>query len=540
MLDRFTAGNSAGAKKSGQSDKSSSSAGDVTDRLASLQRMVDDMPINIITCDIEDFCIDYANKAAVDTLKKIEHLLPIKADDLVGTCIDVFHKNPAHQRGILANERNLPHQANIHLGDEILDLLISPIVNASGAYIGAMVTWEIVTEKIRAKEASDRLLEMVHNMPVNVMMCDPKTFEINFINKTSVNTLKTIEHLLPVKADDMLGTCIDVFHKNPAHQRGMLADPSNLPHRAMIKVGDETLDLSVSAIRNASGEYIGPMVSWNVVTEQMRISNRVKEVVGIVSSASEELNATAESLSATAEETNGQANAVAAATEEASTNVQAVASAAEELASSTREIGRQISQSNEIARSAVAEANRTNEAVQGLAAAADAIGDVVGLINDIASQTKLLALNATIEAARAGDAGKGFAVVASEVKSLADQTAKATKNIADQIGGMQAATGDAVKAIALISETIGKIDESATAIASAVEQQDAATQEIARNAQEASAGTAEVASNVSGVSEAAQQTGSAATEMLQSSGELTTQANMLREEIDAFIENLSK
>ena len=419
MLDRFTAGNSAGAKKSGQSDKSSSSAGDVTARLASLQRTVDDMPINIITCDIEAFCIDYANKAAVDTLKKIEHLLPIKADDLVGTCIDVFHKNPAHQRG-------------------------------------------------------------------------------------------------------------------------MLADPSNLPHRAMIKVGDETLDLSVSAIRNASGEYIGPMVSWNVVTEQMRISNRVKEVVGIVSSASEELNATAESLSATAEETNGQANAVAAATEEASTNVQAVASAAEELASSTREIGRQISQSNEIARSAVAEANRTNEAVQGLAAAADAIGDVVGLINDIASQTKLLALNATIEAARAGDAGKGFAVVASEVKSLADQTAKATKNIADQIGGMQAATGDAVKAIALISETIGKIDESATAIASAVEQQDAATQEIARNAQEASAGTAEVASNVSGVSEAAQQTGSAATEMLQSSGELTTQANMLREEIDAFIENLSK
>lgn len=514
------------------------------DRLASLQRMVDDMPINIITCDIKDFRIDYANKAALSTLAKIEHLLPITADQLIGQTIDIFHKNPGHQRGILADERNLPHQANIELGDEVLDLMITSIRNAANEYIGAMVTWDIVTDKIRAEQANERLLEMVHNMPTNVMMCDPQTLELNFVNRTSVETLRGIEHLLPIKVDNLLGTCIDVFHKDPSHQRRLLADPSNLPHRAKISLGEETLDLRVSAILDARGHYVGPMVTWTIATEEIQAANQLVETVNhaasVISTASTQLTATAETLSSTAEETNSQATAVSAATEEASVNVQAVASAAEQLASSTREISRQINQSNEIARTAVNEAGRTTETVQGLAAAADSIGQVVGLINDIASQTKLLALNATIEAARAGDAGKGFAVVASEVKSLADQTAKATKEIADQIGGMQSATGAAVDAIGTISETISKIDESTTAVASAVEEQDAATQEIARNAQEASAGTQEVAANVTGVSEAASQTGIAATELQQSVSELSSQSGQLRSEIDRFMAQMDK
>jgi methyl-accepting chemotaxis protein len=261
----------------------------------------------------------------------------------------------------------------------------------------------------------------------------------------------------------------------------------------------------------------------------------VKGIVQTVSSAATELQSTSASMSATAEETQRQSTAVAAASEQASTNVQTVASAAEELSSSIAEISRQVSDSARIAGQAVHDAEHTNAQVQALAEAAQKIGDVVKLINDIAGQTNLLALNATIEAARAGEAGKGFAVVASEVKSLANQTAKATEDIAAQINAIQNATGSAVQAIGGIGQTIGRINEIATTIASAVEEQGAATKEIARNVQQASAGTNEVSSNIANVTQAATETGAAASQVLSSSGELAKQSENLSLQVDAFI-----
>ena len=180
--------------------------------------------------------------------------------------------------------------------------------------------------------------------------------------------------------------------------------------------------------------------------------------------------------------------------------MQTVASAAEELSASISEIARQVAQSSEIADQAVQDANRTDSIVKTLADGAQKIGDVVGLISTIAGQTNLLALNATIEAARAGDAGKGFAVVASEVKSLANQTAKATEDISQQVAQIQVATKEAVTAIEAISQTIGEVSRIATAIAAAVEEQGAATQEIARNVHEAASGTQQVGTNIAGVS----------------------------------------
>lgn len=266
--------------------------------------------------------------------------------------------------------------------------------------------------------------------------------------------------------------------------------------------------------------------------------SQVSGVINTVAAAATEMDSTASAMSNTADQTSQQASMAAAASEQASANVQTVASAAEELSSSISEISRQVAQSTQIAGTAVAEVEGANEKVQGLAEAANKIGEVVALITDIADQTNLLALNATIEAARAGDAGKGFAVVASEVKNLANQTAKATEEISSQIGDIQGATQDAVAAIGSIGGIINQMSEISSTIASAVEEQGAATQEIARNVEEASTGTAEVSSNVASVTDAAGETGQSAGSVRSAAQDLSSQTETLKGIVEQFLSNV--
>ena len=264
----------------------------------------------------------------------------------------------------------------------------------------------------------------------------------------------------------------------------------------------------------------------------------IGSVISALTQSAEEMQSSANDLSASAETAASRTTAVATASEEATTNVQTVASAAEQLSASIQEISRQVSDSARIAANAVEEAERTNEQVQGLASAAEKIGEVISLINDIASQTNLLALNATIEAARAGEAGKGFAVVATEVKSLADQTAKATEEISAQISEIQGATEAAVAAIGTIGGTITQINDIASSIAAAVEEQGASTNEIARNVQQAASGTQEVSGNIAAVAEAANRTGTSAASVQSASKRLFEQAQSLRTEVDGFLQKI--
>ena len=257
----------------------------------------------------------------------------------------------------------------------------------------------------------------------------------------------------------------------------------------------------------------------------------VGEIVETVASASTELEASATTLTSTAERSQNLATTVAAASEEATTNVQSVASATEELSSSVNEISRQVQESARMAGDAVNQARATNDRVGELSKAAARIGDVVELINTIAGQTNLLALNATIEAARAGEAGRGFAVVASEVKALAEQTAKATGEIGQQIAGIQTATQESVGAIKEISSTIERLSEISSTIAAAVEEQGAATQEISRNVQQAAQGTQQVSANITDVQHGANETGSASTQVLSAAQSLSGDSNRLKLEV---------
>jgi methyl-accepting chemotaxis protein len=264
----------------------------------------------------------------------------------------------------------------------------------------------------------------------------------------------------------------------------------------------------------------------------------VQSVVNQVSGASVELQASAESMAGNTEQTTSQASVVANASELAFSNVQSVAAATEELSASISEISNQVAQSTAIASQAVTEAKQTDQTINGLAQASQRIGDVANLIRDIANQTNLLALNATIEAARAGDAGKGFAVVASEVKNLASQTARATEEITGQISSIQNATGDAVQAIRGITDTIGRIDQIASTIAAAVEEQGAATREISRSIQQAADGTRDVSQNIAGVSGALSESGRLAGGLLGAASDLSQQADIMRSEISRFLERI--
>jgi len=470
--------------------------------------VLDALPMAVMAVDPSSLMILHANPQSMRLLQELRDALPILPEQVVGSSIDVFHKDPQHQRRILADSSRLPHKARIRLKAEVLDLEVTAQRDATGRISLLLLTWSVVTGMIKAEQETGRLLRMLDDMPINVMICDPESWVVTYANRTSIETLRRIEQYLPIRADALIGSSIDVFHKHPAHQHRILSDPSRLPHEARIKVGPEVLMLKVSAIRDGQGRYLGPMLTWSVITETVRMAESVTGVVDILGRCAEEMSNASGDMLHLAGHSREQAATVAA--------------AAEEMAAAIREISGQIASCSEITTQAVDMARHGDTLVGRLSLAGEAIGQVVELIEDIAARTNLLALNATIEASRAGEAGRGFGVVAHEVKSLANQTASATEDIRRQIGDMRLVTRESVLSIRSIAEIIAQVSVISGQIAAAVEEQ--------------AASTAEVTANITGVSDAVGTTRDAADMVKRIADRIDGNAGSLRSEVQRYVE----
>lgn len=493
------------------------------------KNMLEAVATNVFYCD-KDLVITYVNEKSKQTLKQIDEQIKDTfgkgVDDIVGSSIDDFHKNPAYQRKILANPKNFPFNAEIEFAGLILDLNINPVYDGKNIE-GFIVNWEEISDKKIAEANAQRAQNMLDKAPINIMLSDPDG-KIQYVNESTVNTLKAVEKDLPVKLSDMEGTIIDVFHRNPKGPRNIIKNPNNLPHKAIIDFAGEKLDLLISAINDEQGNYLGPMVTWALVTEKVKLIEELTETSTRLASASEELLQVANVMSANAEETSSQSTNATAASEEITQGIQVVATNMEEMTASIKEITKATNESSSKSNEAMGVATEANTIINQLGERSTDIGNIIKVITSIAQQTNLLALNATIEAARAGDAGKGFAVVANEVKELAKQTAVATEDISKKIEGIQKDSDGAVVSIQTVTEAIEQLNNHAVSIASSMEEQAATTSEVSRVVVEASEGVKQITTNISQVSEAAGETGKGAGQTQEAAQELNQIANSLK------------
>jgi len=469
--------------------------------------MVEALPVAVLTVRADTLAIDYVNAEARAVLQTLRSALPVSPDALTGARVDVLLSDPERQRAIVGDPRRLPHVERVQLGRELIDLEISAVPDAKGRHTHSMITLTVVTERLAKETETARLLQMIDAMPINVMTCDVEDFRFNYVNQTSVDTLRRFEGHMQVKADRLRGASVDAFHVTPPERRRFLADPANLPQTSFIQLGEDTLRLQITSLTDEAGVHRGLMLCWSVATDSVRMAESVSEAVATMARTSGEMDGSAVEMVVTAARAEELASAVSA--------------ASSQLTASIDEIAARVGDASRRAEEAAESAKQSDDLVIALERQAMEIGAITDVIEEITAQTNLLALNATIEAARAGEAGRGFGVVAAEVKALAQQTQKATDGIKAQIATVQNSAKAAGDSIRGITRSIVELSNIAGQVAAATTEQSAVTEEVSRN--------------ITGVREAVRATGGAAQGVQAVAGDLSGCSERMNAEIAGFL-----
>lgn len=445
--------------------------------LAILHRSVDPMKLFLKDLDLKFEEMEKAGnrEGMIEFLNKVYAPAHDQHDSLNGVLMGYLDSAVAAKR--------LDAQRTVHVREVWAGL-------AFGLFVLLMIVLLLVSRRMMAK--ADVYSTLAQFAPVNLMVAD-LDLVITYANDQSLKTLEKLAYILPCKPNEVVGRCIDIFHKDPGRIRKLLADPNNLPHTAVVMVGNDWMSQTIVAVHNDAGKHVGAMLSWELVTEKVAAEHRreglekaVSEKVGRLQSAASDLNGGTQAMLDSSQVAARASGVSAAAVADVDKELSMVAASAEEMSASVAEIARNVAEAARVAREAGKTTAVVNSRIRDLGDSSNEITKAVNVISDIADQTKLLALNATIEAARAGEAGKGFAVVASEVKALAQQTGKATEEISRMVADIQRDVGGSVEAMGQVREVVEKIENLQGAVAAAVEEQNATAGEIARSVGESS------------------------------------------------------